>query len=381
MRSYWVWLIILATTWLLALESQLNNIMENPIVMIGSTLFFAVYFLLPLYRGKKKLYFMMFGLLSLISLAVFWPLERGALNLFALLIYGLIAGKAVYRLPGWHAISVGVLLYLGAVMPYILDYELDNILYISFYVILLSSAFTAFYQISNQEQQLGEQLEVLRSEFRKVKRQLLTSERLARQEERAQIARDMHDSVGHRLTALLMQLEVAYMKASDEATKERLLMLKELAKASLADTRSAVKTLKNEEVGGLPAIIRLIRKLEAESHVRIEFVIKHGALSAALTNDQAVAVYRSVQESLTNMMRHSQTKEANIIFEVPAGKFFRFEVTNPLPKAISIREGFGLTSMRERIEQVGGTLELYQYNGVFCVKGIIPLVEEELEQR
>ena len=55
--------------------------------------------------------------------------------------------------------------------------------------------------------------ETLLSEYRNMKRRLITDEQHARQEERAQVGRDIHDSVGHKLTALLMQLEMHRMQA------------------------------------------------------------------------------------------------------------------------------------------------------------------------
>lgn len=379
MRSYWLWLLLLFSAWFFAASFRFHPLIEHPFILIGSALFFALYFLTALMQDNPNVHMLAFTIISLISIVMFWPAKENDLALFPLLVYAILAGNAVYRLRTSQVIIISSLLFIGAIFPYLKGYPLEIPLYISFSTLLLTIALGAYYQTKKQEALVSAQHEVLRTEFRKVKRQLLSSEKFARQDERAQIARDLHDSVGHRLTALLMQLEVARMQEQDKEAKERLLILKDLAKASLADTRSAVKTLKNEDIGGLSAIISLIRKLEAESHVRIEFSIKHGALSAPLTNEQSIVIYRSVQEGLTNMMRHSQTKEATIIFDVPASKFFRFEITNPISEKVKIQEGFGLTSMRERINQVNGTLDIQQYHALFSVKGMIPLMEGELE--
>src|SRR5690606_29347959 len=155
----------------------------------------------------------------------------------------------------------------------------------------------------------------------------------------------------------MMQLEVFRMQAEGE-TEAQLQKLKELAQESLQETRSAVKSLKSSEPGGLPAILRLIRKLEAESILKIHFTVKYGALSAPLTNEQSIAVYRAVQEALTNIMKHSKSREADILFEAPGGSVFRFEVSNPSMMIDNFREGFGLQSMRERIESNHGKLDI-----------------------
>ncbi|WP_158599103.1 sensor histidine kinase [Planococcus salinus] len=231
----------------------------------------------------------------------------------------------------------------------------------------------------NRFEETAERNEALLTEYRKLKRRVSANEKSARQEERTQIARDIHDSVGHKLTALLMQLEVFRLKSDGQAAQQ-FGELKALAKESLEETRNAVKTLKHEETGGVSAIIALIRQLEAESFLRIHFSVKAGAFSAPLGNEQMTIVYRAVQEALTNIMRHGGTREADIVFDVPGGSIFRFAITNTVPEKTMIREGFGLSSMRERIEQAGGRLDIIQTHGQFTVQGTLPLpVKKEVK--
>ncbi len=78
--------------------------------------------------------------------------------------------------------------------------------------------------MKNKKNQI--EYENLNDEFQTLKQQLINSEQAVRQEERNQIAREIHDSVGHRLTALLMQLEVERIKAPNEIAKERFTELK-----------------------------------------------------------------------------------------------------------------------------------------------------------
>ncbi|WP_235715335.1 sensor histidine kinase [Halalkalibacter wakoensis] len=262
------------------------------------------------------------------------------------------------------------------IVPSFFGYPSHSQLFIVLYVLFVGVALANYRYKKNRVDEMEARNEALMSEYRKMKRRLVEDEKAARQEERTQIAREIHDSVGHKLTALLMQLEVVRMEQKDETANQRLLELKKLAKESLEETRSAVKALKQQdEVGGLSAIIRLIRKLEAESYMRIQFSIRHGALTAPLGNEQAIAVYRAVQEALTNVMRHSGGREVNIVFEAPAGGVFRFEVSNPVKMSRQHQEGFGLSSMRERMEQTGGKLEVTHYDGNFIVRGTLPLLD------
>ncbi len=318
----------------------------------------------------------MMSVAAFIAVIVLWPEQGHDPNPYTLLVFSLFAGEAAYRLNWRQATVVGAILLFGALAPSYYDYPMLPPLFILLYSAMLGISLVVFRKVSDDQEEAVARNEALLAEYRKMKRKVASGEKQARQEERTQIARDIHDSVGHKLTALLMQLEVYRMQAGDEKG-ERLQELKKLARDSLEETRSAVKTLKQDEVGGVSAIIALIRKLEAESFVRIQFSVKHGALSAHLGNEQAIAVYRVVQEALTNLMRHSQTREADIIFEAPGGGVFRFEVSNPLTEKVSFREGFGLASMRERIEQAGGHFQVTQLGGRFTVRGTLPLLDEE----
>lgn len=114
--------------------------------------------------------------------------------------------------------------------------------------------------------------EQLLSQFRKIKRDSVEQEELVRAEERTKIARDMHDSVGHKLTSLLMQLEMLSIQNNSESLSE----LKQLARESLEETRFAVRQLKSTETTGIQSVIQLIRKLEMESHLHIRFTIEKG---------------------------------------------------------------------------------------------------------
>ncbi len=206
-----------------------------------------------------------------------------------------------------------------------------------------------------------------------VKRQLTRNEQTARQEERNQIAREIHDSVGHHLTALIMQLEVERLKAPSEESKQKLDELKKLAQSSLYDTREAVKALKSEETTGISAVIHLIRKLEAESQLRLSITMQPGVLGVNLSNQQSVAIYRTIQEALTNMMRHNCTRQANIEFHIVGGRDLRFQVGHPITKRVKIQEGFGLTNIRERLLEIHGQLTIHQAEDTFNLIAQFPL--------
>ncbi len=221
---------------------------------------------------------------------------------------------------------------------------------------------------SNERKEQKEIYEELLGEYRKLKRMNLDAERDVRIRERTRIARDIHDSVGHRLTALLMKLEMLGIQHPHSQYDD----LKMMARESLEEIRKSVKALQTEENEGIATVIHLIRKLEAESHLSVQFTIKQGVLSMPISNEKSVVLYRIIQEGLTNAMRHAGSREVQVILGKSAIGDLSFEISNKVftPKPFTF--GFGLNNMRARAEEVGGSVEIYQTDENFFVIGSIP---------
>ncbi|WP_028596627.1 sensor histidine kinase [Paenibacillus assamensis] len=376
MRSYWIWLLFLMATWLCAWLSMPIEEAMMPWRLAVIAAFFACYFLAALLRKHPFGLTAMLIAATLLSTVGLWKGQSGEQALYLLLIYSLLAGKAIYQLPPLYASSVGMVLAGNLLVLGWISYSAYPTMFAVLYAGMLAAGLAVYHMVKTKIEELEQRNDALLSEYRRMKRRIATDEEVARQEERTQIARDIHDSVGHKLTALLMQLEVFRLQNTDSQLIPRVKELKELAKESLEETRSAVKSLKQQETGGVTAILNMIRRLEAEQFMRVNFTVKHGALSAPLNAAQSFAVYRAVQEALTNLMKHSETREATITFEAPGGGIFRFEVMNRLKNKVVVREGFGLRAMRERMEEVGGTLEVIAYPDSFIIRGVIPILKE-----
>lgn len=374
MRTYWIALTLLGIVWISAMVFVPSEASTLPWRLAGSALFFAAFFLVPLARNKPRLLTILLSAAGAAAVSALWPEEQGTANPYALLVLSILAGKAAFRLPGTHACIVGGVLVIGSLAPAIAGYPSFPPVFLAMYAALHAFALAVYRNVWHRATSAEARSEALLSEYRKMKRRNASAEETARQEERAQVGRDIHDSVGHKLTALTMQLEVLRMQA-DADSEAQVRSLRDLARESLEETRNAVKALRNDEPGGLSSVLRLIRKLEAESLIRVYFTVKHGALSAPLTNDQSIAVYRCVQEALTNVMKHGKIREADVMFEAPGGSVFRFEISNPAGAADRYREGFGLRSMRERLENGRGRLEVVANRDRFTVRGTIPLNE------
>ncbi len=290
-------------------------------------------------------------------------------NPFTWIMLGLILAVTINHSAGLKLYGLVSLSILSAIMLHI---EFLSPLIGCFFFILSVSVLTGtyFYQhhiVSNRG--MKERYQALLQTYRKLKRDTVTNDQHTRQQERIMIGREIHDRVGHTLTNLLMQIEILRLQDN----RADLDLLKNLAQESLSETRKAVKALKEDNVTGIAAVIHLIRKLEAEQYVSISFSTRQNALSVSLSPKQATVVYRAIQESLTNVMRHSKGKEATIILEAPGTTHFRFEVINPTEGNIEYKDGFGLISMKERLAQIDGELDVQTYNNQFIVRGLFPI--------
>lgn len=212
----------------------------------------------------------------------------------------------------------------------------------------------------------------LLGEYRKLKRVLYVTERNSKAEERTRIAREIHDSVGHNLTALLMKIEMLSIQHGHHFFED----LKGLAEDSLDETREAVKALKEGDVEGIQSVIQLIRKLESESGIMVELTTQQGVLSTRLSNKQSIAVYRSIQEGITNAMKHSSIREVKVRIGKTALGHLHFKVTNKVDEIRPFQMGFGLINMKERVEELDGKLEIHQTGKEFVLSGTFPVEEE-----
>ncbi|WP_042149629.1 sensor histidine kinase [Paucisalibacillus sp. EB02] len=369
MRSYWLWLLFNIIVWPFALLYFNQKIDNMTLKLLGTALYFTIFFITPLWKQKPKPLLFLLGMNGIIAILTLYPINGVAFNPYLLLILTLVIAEGFYYLNFRDSLLLAIFIFISIlVASFNMELPLYIRIFISLYWILFIAAMLVYKKTKGQSDDLEARYEALLSEYRSLKRRRVSDDEVTRQEERMLIAHEIHDSVGHKLTALLLQLEAFRLDVS-EKDKEHVQSLKWLASESLEETRRAVKSLKTSETGGLPGVLRLIRKLEMESFMRIHFSVKHGASTAPLTGEQAFVIYRSVQEALTNIMKHSTSREAEIMFEAPGGSIFRFEINNPITEHQQYQEGFGLISMRERLERFGGDLEVFQTDEQFIIRG------------
>jgi signal transduction histidine kinase len=174
----------------------------------------------------------------------------------------------------------------------------------------------------------------------------------SRTSERLRIARDLHDLLGHHLTALSLNLEVAGHLASGNA-KEHIEKSKSIAKHLLADVRDVVSRLRNDEPVDLTASLESLRDVIVTPSLHLDFPRD---LAVADANIAEVAL-RTVQEIVTNAVRHSGARNLWLTLGVSDGTL-SIGARDDGIGADHITFGNGLLGLRERVQQARGTFEV-----------------------
>lgn len=187
-------------------------------------------------------------------------------------------------------------------------------------------------------------------------------ERLAMEQERSRIARDIHDALGHSLTALNIQLESA-LKLSDKDPPRAQQFLKEakrLGTQSLQEVRQSVAALRQDPLAGQTlenAITQLLQNLEKDYHpLKTKQVI---SIPQPLPAHLSVILYRIVQEGLTNVVKHAQASHIHLqLVSSAAVVTLTLEDDGQGFAPEKASTGFGLQSMGDRAKAAGGTFSI-----------------------
>ncbi|GGU58784.1 sensor histidine kinase [Lentzea flava] len=190
--------------------------------------------------------------------------------------------------------------------------------------------------------------------------------------ERLRLAQEVHDVVGHGLSVIAMQAGVALYVLEKDPAKARasLEAIRDTSKEALEGLRSELDTLRGSaplrpsiSLADIPALATRMREAGLEVSVEVDEV--------QLPDNYQLAVYRIVQESLTNVLRHSSPGvTASVRVYAVRGSLVVEVADTGTPGRFT--EGHGITGMRSRAEALGGTLEVDGSRG-FHVIARIPL--------
>jgi signal transduction histidine kinase len=184
------------------------------------------------------------------------------------------------------------------------------------------------------------------------------AEELAVAKERNRLAREIHDNLGHYLTAVNMQIEaaMAVMNSDGDRAVHALERAQSLTKEGLSEVRRAVAAMRAAPIEARPlheAIQMLVQENQASgmpTHYQIEGTIRPCSAQVEL------ALYRIAQEGLTNIRKHSRAKRADLILNYCKPTAVTLCVQDDGVGSAQTDSGFGLLGVQERVKLLGGTL-------------------------
>jgi signal transduction histidine kinase len=247
----------------------------------------------------------------------------------------------------------------------------------------LLAAVVAAWALGRFRRLRADQLIALTERARRAEADREQRDRQAAADERARIARELHDVIAHSVTVMVRQAEGGrYVAAKDPAAAAAALAtIAETGRTALTDMRSLLGVLGSERepaatqpqptLDDLPDLVQRLRASGQPVSLRVE--------GSPQPMDRAahLAAYRLVQEALTNVVKHAGPDVAAEVVLTWSRQALRLHVTDrgaPPPAADGVPTGgHGLTGMRERLQRVGGRLSVGPgESGGFAVVGEIP---------
>ncbi|MDQ1579831.1 MAG: hypothetical protein QOD05_606 [Microbacteriaceae bacterium] len=225
---------------------------------------------------------------------------------------------------------------------------------------------------------MGEAIRNRRERYREMSRQVAARRQSAAEAERVRIARELHDVLAHSLSQISVQAGVGLhlFESQPERARESLAAIKTTSNQALEEVRGVLGFLRAEgepaarspepDLERLPSLVASF--VQAGLAVRLDNRLPDGIPSAG-----QLAIFRIVQESLTNAGRHAQASQVSVVLEDDGGDHLVTITDDGRGGDPEAEQGRGLVGMRERAELLGGTLEAGSLpGGGFRVRARIP---------
>ncbi|MFD3514560.1 sensor histidine kinase [Streptomyces sp. NPDC058657] len=297
----------------------------------------------------------------LVALGLLGWLHELTLMQFALYKIGRYRGRAAATAATLGYVGFACALYLHRSWP---EKQADT--FVEFLSLIVPiGVLAAGVGVAANRQDLVRELEVHRGR---------TAALQAVQQERASVARDVHDFVGRELTLLAVRAEVLAVRARGQAHQKDFDELSETARKAHRILNEIIvqRAREGDATPGIDALAELAAEGElAGSPVALDI----DGRAAALSPLRQAAVHRVVQECLTNAVKHAPGEPVQVRIALD-GSHLRIEVTNRLASSVPGKEpvsaGTGTFSMGERVLSMGGTLEAGHHDGEYRVTAVLP---------
>lgn len=235
--------------------------------------------------------------------------------------------------------------------------------------------------IRDSASELERLVDIRTSELRRLSGRLMTMQ----DEERRRIAREIHDGLGQELAAAKMILDGILSKDTSPAMRQASVDASQLVDRAIQQVRTISHLLHPpllDEVGLVSALRWFLEGLSDRSGISVSLTVDPPNLGR-LRPEVETAIFRIIQEALTNMFRHSGARNGSVtvaekdgsitVTVKDDGKGIDEQITQMRPESI----GVGIGGMRQRVNELGGSLRLANANPGTLVEVVIPLPQPE----
>ncbi len=269
--------------------------------------------------------------------------------------------------------------YDASVQQYLLGaYNLLNslniILFIIYCILMIQQQRGTIDEVNLLYEEIRKTNQDLENANHQLKEYAKITERMGETRERNRLAREIHDTLGHTLTGISVGIDacIAMVELAPREAKNHLERISAVARNGLLDIRRSVNELKPdalERLGLESSITKMITDMKSVTDMQIFFDCRIKPLK--FDQDEESAIYRVIQESLTNAMRHGKASRVRIVMERQEDTAVLTINDNGIGCS-EIKNGFGTKHIMERIGMLNGTVEFKSENG-FSVIARIPI--------
>ncbi|WP_239386043.1 sensor histidine kinase [Megamonas hypermegale] len=370
------------------------------LVFWGSIILFAILIYLMYHRDKKiiehklvnNLYNFFEAIICFIIVYLLYMTYNGlVLLVFCDCIYNfkddkyakymLISLIGMYLFTNWDVFTAFSPLMNFQQYVQFYDVNLKNLLFLSksileMFNILLFIIFMSVYAVGQiQENEfISKKLRMISLVNKKLQRYAVVTERIGENNERKRLAREIHDTVGHALAGVAAGIDacIVMIDSNPEATKSQLKVISKVVRQGMVDVRKSLNKLRPgalEKQGFKEAIEKMIEDFGSLSEVNIK--LDYRLKDVDLENTTEDILFRIIQESMTNSVRHGGASQINISLYMEEDNLCLYIKDNGIGCS-EISYGFGLKQMKERVAIINGKVKFDGTNG-FMVMVKIPI--------
>ncbi len=230
-----------------------------------------------------------------------------------------------------------------------------------------------------ENENISQELNMISQVNQELKNYAAITERIGENNERKRLAREIHDTLGHALTGIAAGVDACLIiiDKKPEIAKKQLQLVSQVVREGISDVRNSLEKLRPgalEERGLEGAIQRMIEEFTGLSEgLTINFDCRIGQIDFEVAKEDAL--FRIIQECITNSIRHGAASIINISMFIE-DDHLKIIVDDNGFGAASIKPGYGLTQMKERIAAIHGAVEFDGSDG-FVTRVQVPLQKGE----